>query len=113
MRNLMLTALALTALALVLAGCTQAYWDRPGARLADLAQDSENCYQAALAIESPSAFAVTTGSPRLLPRTEPPPALWKRPPRQAALERFDEQLRYERCMSQLGWRATRAVAPAL
>jgi hypothetical protein len=29
--------------------------------------------------------------------------LWKRAPRQAALEHFDEQFRYERCMRQRGW----------
>jgi hypothetical protein len=29
--------------------------------------------------------------------------LWKRPPRQAAFERYDEQVRYERCMHERGW----------
>jgi hypothetical protein len=105
--------LTVTLAALALTGCTTAYWDRPGARLPDLASEAEGCYQAAIEPESPAALAVATGRPRLLPRTEPPPTLWKRPPRETTLERFDEQLRYERCMRALGWRPVRALPPAL
>jgi hypothetical protein len=98
--------LVLTVLAGLAAGCaaTTAYWDRPGATLSQVAGESRACYQAAVDDESPAAFARDTGSgPRLLPRSEPPPQLWKRAPRDAAFERFDEQLRYERCMRERGW----------
>jgi hypothetical protein len=86
------------------AGCstTMAYWYRPGATLSEVAAESDSCYQASLDLESPSAFPSGKG-PRLLPRTTPPPRLWARAPRDAALERFDEQLRYERCMRDRGW----------
>jgi hypothetical protein len=97
--------------ALTVIGCTTAYWDRPGARLPDLASEAERCYQASIVVESPAALAVTPDAPRLLPRTEPPPRLWQRAPHEAALEHFDEQLRYEGCMRALGWRPVRA-APA-
>lgn len=109
----MLTALALTALALVLSGCTNAYWHRPGGELPDLASESEACYQAALDPEMPAAFPAKGATERLLPRTEPPPELWKRAPREAAFEHFDEQLRFERCMRSRGWQPARAVQPAL
>ena len=105
--------LGAAALALMLSGCTTAYWDRPGAQLPDLASESEACYQAALDPETPAAFPARGATERLLPRTEPPPALWKRPPREAALEYFDEQLRYERCMRALGWQPVRTAPPAL
>jgi hypothetical protein len=95
---------------LLTAGCSTVYWDRPGARLPDLAFESQSCYEAALASESPSALAVTSGSPSLLPRTKPPPALWKRAPRQAGFERFDEQVRYERCMRARGWQPAPGAA---
>ena len=89
------------------AGCTitTAYWDRPGGRLPQLASESEGCYREAIAEESPSALPASEPAPggRLLPRSEPPPTLWKRPPRQAAFERYDEQVRYERCMRERGW----------
>jgi hypothetical protein len=94
----------LTVLAGLAAGCTTVYWDRPGATLSQVASESETCYRASLDEESPSAFAGSGDSgPRLLPRSEPPPALWKRAPRQAAFEHFDEQMRYERCMRGRGW----------
>jgi hypothetical protein len=95
----------LTVLAGLLAGCatTTAYWDRPGATLPQVASESEACYRASLNEDSPSALPAPGSSVRLLPRSEPPPALWKRAPRQAAFEHFDEQFRYERCMRQLGW----------
>jgi hypothetical protein len=93
-------------LAGLVAGCgaTTAYWDRPGATLPQLAHESETCYREAIGEDSPSALPASEArGVRLLPRSEPPPALWKRPPRQAALERYDEQLRYERCMRARGW----------
>jgi hypothetical protein len=100
--------IALTVLVGLTAGCasaTTAYWDRPGSNLPQLARESETCYRAATAEESPSALPASQPAPggRLLPRSEPPPALWKRAPRQAAFERYDEQLRYERCMREQGW----------
>jgi hypothetical protein len=100
--------IALTVLAGLTAGCastTTAYWDRPGSNLPQLARESESCYRGAIAEESPSALPASEPAPggRLLPRSEPPPALWKRAPRQAAFERYDEQLRYERCMREQGW----------
>jgi hypothetical protein len=84
---------------------TTAYWDRPGGRLPLLASESEGCYREAVAEESPSALPASEPAPggRLLPRSQPPPMLWKRPPRQAAFERYDEQVRYERCMRERGW----------
>jgi hypothetical protein len=95
----------LVVLAGFLVGCgtTTAYWDRPGANLSQVASESEACYRAAVDDDSPSALATTESSVRLLPRSDPPPALWKRAPRQAGFERFDDQSRYERCMRQRGW----------
>jgi hypothetical protein len=91
------------------AGCaaTTAYWDRPGATLPQLASESEACYREAVAGESPSALPRSdpAAGNRLLTGAEPPPVLWKRPPRQAAFERYDEQVRYERCMRERGWTA--------
>jgi hypothetical protein len=113
MRAIMLTALVLTALALVLSGCTTAYWDRPGAQLPDLASESHACYQAALNPETPAAFPAKGATERLLPRSEPPPALWTRAPRDAAFEHFDEQLRYDRCMRALGWKPARVTPPSI
>jgi hypothetical protein len=110
MRILMLSCLALTALVLFLAGCSTAYWSRPGSELPDLASESHACYASAIGGESPAAFPAQSprGSARLLPSTEPPPQLWERSPRQAGFARFEEQQRYERCMQQRGWRATRS-----
>jgi hypothetical protein len=89
------------------AGCATptAYWDRPGARLSQLASESEACYRESIPDESPSALPASEPAPggRLLPRSEPPPALWKRAPRQAAFERYDEQIRYDRCMRERRW----------
>ena len=129
MRVLMLSVLALTAVVLVLSGCSTAanlttlnltntyntYWTRPGASLQEVADESRACYVAAVqAVEGeyPSAFPAA-GDPgprggRLQPPTEPPPKLWARSPREAGFARFDEQLRYERCMRQRGWSATRS-----
>jgi len=104
----------LTVLAGLLAGCatTTAYWDRPGATLSQVAGESATCYRASLDEDSPSAFPGAGSSVRLLPRSEPPPALWTRAPRQAAFEHFDEQQRYDRCMRLRGWVPVRsAVIP--
>ena len=124
MRVLMLSVLALTAVVLVLGGCstaanvttlnlTNAYWTRPSASLQEVADESRACYVAAVqAVEGeyPSAFPAAGDSKggRLLPPTEPTPKLWARSPREAGFARFDEQLRYERCMRQRGWSATRS-----
>ena len=98
-------------LILIFAGCTTTYWSRPGAKLQDLADESHACYVAAVGGEDqPAALAAPAprGGGRLLPSTEPPPKLWGRAPSEAKFQRFDEQLRYERCMERLGWRPTRA-----
>lgn len=111
--------LILTVLAGLLAGCAgkpaylNAYWSRPGGSLQVLASESDTCYQAALDFEAPSALPGPTGGPRLLPRSTPPPRLWARAPRNAGFERFDEQLKYERCMQARGWEAAKAIAPSL
>lgn len=91
----------------------RAYWGRPDATLPQLADEAEACYRAALDAETPSAFPAPVSGPRLLPRTEPPPKLWERAPRQAGFEKFDEQLRFERCMRVRGWRPQRTEAPRL
>jgi hypothetical protein len=112
-------AISLISIALVLTACATpyrdpgAYWTRPATTLPLLAQESESCYRASLDADAPSAFATSGSGPRLLPRTEPPPKLWEREPRQAGFERFEEQLRYERCMRVRGWRPARSTTPAL
>jgi hypothetical protein len=109
----------LVLLAGVLGGCAgkgavmTAYWSRPGATLPDLASESDACYQAAVDLEAPSALPGPTGGPRLLPRSMPPPKLWSRLPRDAGFERFDEQLKYERCMTARGWVPAKVAAPTL
>jgi hypothetical protein len=118
MRLLMLSALALTAIVLVLGGCSTAtnlttttYWTRPGATLDQLATESEACYAKAVeAVEGefPSAFPRPGAPAGLLPPTEPPPKLWARAPREAAFARFDEQFNYDRCMRKRGWTPKRA-----
>jgi hypothetical protein len=120
MKPLALIALALTAVALLFAGCAaiayrdpQAYWSRPGWSLPQLASEAERCYETAVALEAPAALGVSEGTPSLLPRTTPPPGLWRRAPRHAGFEHFGQQLRYERCMRALGWDAARTVSPAL
>jgi len=112
-------AISLISIALVLTACAtpyrdpKAYWTRPDATLPVLAAESESCYRASLDAETPAAFPSGSAGPRLLPRTEPPPTLWQREPRQAGFERFDEQLRYERCMRVRGWRPGRTTTPTL
>jgi hypothetical protein len=108
----LMRAITLIAATLVLAACAtpykdpKAFWTRPDATLPELADESEACYRAALDAEAPSAFPGSAG-PLLLPRTQPPPKLWERAPREAGFERYEEQLRYERCMRVRGWRAQR------
>ena len=111
-------AITSIALMLILGACAtpyrdpSAYWTRPDATLPVLADESTACYRASLDPDMPSAFPSGPSGLRLLPRTEPPPKLWERDPRQAGFERFDEQLRYERCMSQRGWTPVRMTVPA-
>jgi hypothetical protein len=100
-------------LAGLIGGCTSTYWTRPGTSLPELASESHACYQASLDSDAPSSLLGPSGRPRLLPRSTPPPMLWKRAPRDAGFERFDEQLRYERCMRALGWAPARVAAPTL
>ncbi|HEU5194121.1 MAG TPA: hypothetical protein VFW70_05220 [Methylomirabilota bacterium] len=110
--------LSLIAVTLALAACAtpykdpRAYWARPDGTLVQLVDESEACYRDSVDAESPAAFPNGAAGPRLLPRTEPPPKLWERAPRNAGFEKFDEQLRYERCMRVRGWRPTR-TAPGL
>ena len=109
----------LISVTLVLAACAtpyhdpRAYWTRPDATLPVLAEEADACYRAALDVEAPAAFPSAESGPRLLPRTEPPPKLWERSPREAGFERYDEQLRYERCMRVRGWRPGRTTVPSL
>jgi hypothetical protein len=107
--------LVLAALAGLLAGCTTAtpYWTRPGASRPALVAESEGCYRSSLDFEAPSAFPRTPDGPRLLPRSTPPPRVWDRAPGNAAFERFDEQLRYEKCMTARGWQPARGAGPSL
>jgi hypothetical protein len=112
-------AMSLIAAILALAACAtpyrdpKAYWARPGGTLPELADESTACYRSALDPETPSAFPGTSPANPLLPRTSPPPKLWERAPRDADFERFDEQLRYERCMRVRGWQPGRVATPAL
>jgi len=91
----------------------KAYWTRPDATLPDLAHESEACYRAALDPDLPAAFPGAGPTNPILPRTTPPPKLWARAPREVAFERFDEQLRYERCMRVRGWGPARMTTPTL
>lgn len=98
-------------LSLLVAGCATAppYWSRPGAHRTQLIDESEACYRTALGDEFPSALPGPGTGPRLLPRSEPPPEVWTLAPRRSGLARFDEQLRYERCMRERGWAAGRTA----
>ena len=89
------------------------YWTRPDATLPVLAEEADACYRAALDPESPSAFPGTGPANPMLPRTTPPPKLWERAPREASFERFEEQLKYERCMRIRGWEPRRVTTPTL
>ena len=91
----------------------RAFWTRPDATLPVLADESAACFRASLDPDMPSAFPSPPSGPRLLPRTEPPPRLWERAPREAGFERFDEQLRYDRCMRLRGWTPARTNVPTL
>ena len=94
---------------LLLFGCaTPSYWTKPGATRPVLARDTEACYQAALPADYPSALSQPTAPPAAAaPRDLPPPGLWRRAPHEVGFERFDERLRYEKCMADLGYRTTR------
>ncbi len=109
--------LVVSIVAVLVAGCTSTsmgpYWSRAGATRAQLIDESGKCYRASIDDDYPAALPGPGSTSRLLPRSEPPPALWTRAPRQAGLERFDEQQRYERCMSAHGWVPGRAVPPTL
>jgi len=95
--------------ALLLAGCaTPSFWAKPGATRPVLARDTGACYRAALATDYPSALSQPTAPPAVsTPRDVPPPRLWTRAPHEVGFERFDERLRYEKCMADLGYRTTR------
>lgn len=94
---------------LLLAGCaTPSFWTKPDATRPVLARDTEACYHAALATDYPSALSQAAAPPAAAtPRDVPPPALWTRAPHEVGFERFDERLRYEKCMADLGYRTTR------
>ena len=112
-------AITAIALMLVLGACAMPYhdprvfWTRPDATLPVLADESAACYRASLDPDMPSAFPSGSSGLRLQGRTEPPPRLWERDPRQAGFERFEEQLRYERCMGLRGWTPARTFTPTL
>jgi hypothetical protein len=91
----------------------KAYWTRPAATLPELADESTACYRSSLDSDMPSAFPGTSPTNPLLPRSSPPPKLWERAPRDVTFERFDEQLRYERCMRIRGWTPARVTTPTL
>jgi len=107
--------LIVSIVAVLVAGCTSAsmgpYWSRAGATRAQLIDESGKCYRDSIDDNYPAMLPGPGSTSRLLPRSEPPPALWTRAPRQAGLERFDEQQRYERCMSAHGWVPGRAAPP--
>jgi hypothetical protein len=107
--------LIVSIVAVLVAGCASMgpYWSRSGATRSQLIDESGMCYRASIDDDYPAALPGPGSTPRLLPRSEPPPALWTRAPRQAGLERFDEQQRYERCMHARGWVPGRASTPAL
>ena len=107
--------LIVSIVAILLAGCTSMgpYWSRAGASRAQLIDESGNCYRASIDDDAPAALPGPNPTSRLLPRSEPPPALWTRAPRQAGLGRFDEQQRYERCMHARGWNPARGAPPTL
>lgn len=93
--------------ALAIGACTTAFWDRPGATQLARAQDTEACYRGALGAPLPAALPRATAGAPSAPSDQPPPALWRRAPSEAGFARFDEQLRYDRCMRDLGYRPSR------
>lgn len=93
---------------LLLAGCTTAFWDRPGATRLSVTQDAELCYRQAVEPPYPAALPGTAPPPAAaVTAVEPPPALWRRSPAQAALPSFEAEQRYVRCMRERGYWATR------
>src|SRR5690349_19630012 len=114
----MRTIITTSAIVLLMAGCStapalstsaQPYWARPGATRDELVNDTTACYRASLDDQYPSALPGATSNSKVLPLSEPPPRIWTLSPRETGLERFDEQLRYERCMRDRGWLATRTT----
>jgi hypothetical protein len=107
-------AIASAVTLLVMAGCSTTstsvpYWDRAGATRTQLVDDSSACYRASFDDEYPSALPGAASTSQLLPRSEPPPRVWTLAPRDTGFGRFDEQLRYERCMRDRGWSAGRTA----
>jgi hypothetical protein len=94
--------------ALLLGGCTTAFWDQSGATRLSVARDSEACYRQALGASYPAALPGPARPPgSAVPAVEPPPALWRRSPAQAALPSFEAEQRYAHCMRERGYWATR------
>jgi hypothetical protein len=93
--------------ALAAGSCTPAFWDRPGADRLARARDTEACYRGALGAPLPAALPSATAAAPSALGDQPPPALWGRAPSEAGFARFDEQLQYDRCMRDLGYRPTR------
>ena len=93
--------------AVAVAGCTTAFWDRPGATRSSLADDTETCYRRAVDMPSPAALPGGMGPGPRIPPDQPPPALWRRSPGEAGFVTFDQEQRFERCMRELGYRSTR------
>jgi hypothetical protein len=100
-----LAALAVGGLAV--GGCTTAFWDRPGATRVGLAQDTDACYRRAVDAPFPAALPRGTAKASGGLGDPPPPQLWRQAPSETAFVRFDESLRYDRCMRELGYRPTR------
>jgi hypothetical protein len=93
--------------ALTVAGCTTAFWDRPGATRLTRAQDTEECYRRALDTRFPAALPGPVAGGPGVPADQPPPALWQRSPAEAGFVTFDQEQRYEQCMRELGYHSTR------
>ncbi|HXH83765.1 MAG TPA: hypothetical protein VNN07_12675 [Candidatus Tectomicrobia bacterium] len=108
-RARMLAGMSALAMAGVLAGCAQPFWTRPETGLPRIARDANRCYETAVAPAGAALPAAAAAERRgaLLPATQPPPELWERAPGDSGFTRFDEQLRYEACMTRLGYRPTR------
>ena len=97
----------LVPLAALAAGCTTAFWDRPGATRLTLAEDTQAGYRGAADASWPAALPGGRAGQPGVRVDQPPPALWRRAPNEAGFVTFDEQKRYERCMRELGYRSTR------
>ncbi len=98
---------AILTMATALTGCSERFWARPDTPLPTLARDAEGCYRRAVAAEAAALPGPDARRGPLLLTTEPPPAVWERAPASAGFTRFDEQLRYEACMTERGYRTAR------